>query len=216
MKKPVIRTPDDIVPHAQEHLLPEIHQAVEACMKSYWDDEYNDMWTFGTQLWKNTWNRFKEVAKFEDCPFEEWGKGNEYKLRIGPFVIRHHRIDEETKLPNGAKGVKTAATYKQMGLFAEKWDAPAEADNIILAVDADPKNGLREVFIGELIPLDGESKKYMWEKKVSVFRTDDAEDTAEEDIRNSNTVGSKQEVPPEEVPKVLVEREKTEEAESGK
>lgn len=215
MKSFDIKTIEDIVPHAREHLLPEIHQAVEACQKAYWDNEFNDMWTFGTHLWKNTWNRFKSVAEYDDCPFEVWGKGNEYKLRIGPFVVRHHRIDEETKLPNGAKGVKSAATYRQMGLFGDKWAAPVEVENIVLAVDADTKNGLKEVFIGELIPHGPESKKYIWENKVTVFLADGFEDSSEENIRNPNMIGSDQQAPPEKVPEMLVEREKTGEANTG-
>ena len=110
MKNMQIENLKDIAPHIIEHLVPEIERAVEVCVKSYRDDEFNDMWTFGTHLWKNTWNRIESAASFEDCPFEVYGKGNEYKLKIGPFVVRHHRIDKETRLPKGAKAVKTA-TY---------------------------------------------------------------------------------------------------------
>ena len=63
-----LETLEDAVPYVQEHLLPEIQQAVEVCVKSYLDDEFNDMWTFGTHFWKNTWNRFEAVAGLEDCP----------------------------------------------------------------------------------------------------------------------------------------------------
>ena len=54
---------DDIAPYVKEHLLPEIQQSVEVCLRSYWDDDYNDMWIFGTHLWKNTWNRFKAASQ---------------------------------------------------------------------------------------------------------------------------------------------------------
>ena len=136
MEKVNIETIEEMVPYVQEHLLPEIQQAVEVCVKSFWDDPvFNDMYTFGTQFWKNTWNRLSTVSELEDCPFDLCGKGNEYKLKMGPFVLRHHRINEQSKLPSGGKAVKSSADYiHQMSLFNEEWYAPVEVDNIVLAI----------------------------------------------------------------------------------
>ena len=204
MHKHVIKTIEDIAPFVHEYLLPEIQQSVEACIKSYWDDEFNDMWIFGTHLWKNTWNRFKSAVEFEDCPFDVCGKGNEFKLKIGPFIVRHHRIDDESRLPNGAKAVKSSATHIQMTLFSEEWDPPVEIDNIIIAIDADTQKGLKEVFIGELMPLSHNPKKFRWVKKIPVFLADGVEISAA-DIVEFSMPGFKQQVPVEEIPEVTIE-----------
>jgi hypothetical protein len=204
MEKPKIESLEDIAPYVNEYLLPEIQQSVEVCTRSYWDDHYNDMWIFGTHLWKNTWNRFKDAVSFEDCPFDNCGNGNEYKLKIGPFVIRHHRIDEESKLPSGARAVKEAAAM-QMSLFSEEWGAPVEIDNIVLAIDADTDKGLKEVFIGELTPIEPNSKKYKWTKKVPVYLAEDAEGSTAEIVQISNMPGFKKHAPIEEVPEVAIE-----------
>jgi hypothetical protein len=210
MEKHDFETLDNIAPYVQEHLLPEIQQSVDTCIKSYWDDDFNDMWIFGTHLWKNTWNRFRSVAEFEDCPFEVCGKGNEYKLKIGQFILRHHRINEESKLPNAAKAVKSAADQIQMTLFGEKWDVPAEIDNIVLAIDADVENGLKEVFVGELMSYAPMSNKYMWAKKVPIYLADGVKSSTAEIIQISNLQGFKQQVPAEKIAEVSVELNKSE------
>lgn len=206
MNKPDINKLEDIAPHVMEHLVPEIKQAVEACIKAHNSDPFNDTWTFGTQLWRNVWNRFESVARFEDCPFGVCGKGNEYKLKIGNFVLRHHRIDEESKLPNGAKAVKAAA---QMFLFGAEWDAPVEIDNIILAIDADVQRGLKEVFIGELKQMHQNLKKYNWGMKIPIYLADGAQASTAESINIYNTPGLKQHAPEEEVPEVAIALDKT-------
>lgn len=203
MNKLEIKELKDIAPYVEEYLVPEINASVEACIRSYNDDDFNDMWIFGTHLWKNTWNRFDSATSYEDCPFDVCGKGNEYKLKIGSYVLRHHRIDQESKLPNGAKAVKAAA--QQMYLFGEEWDAPVEIDNIVLAIDADVQNGLKEVFIGELKQKHPNSKKYKWGKTISVYLAKGAEASNSEVIQISNMPGFKRQAPAEEIPKVAIE-----------
>jgi hypothetical protein len=207
MQKPNIETLQDIAPYAQEHLLPEIKQAVEICVKSYWDDPvFNDMWTFGTHFWRNTWNRFKSTAEFEDCPFDVCGKGNEYKIKIGPFVIRHHRINDQSKIPTGAKAVKSSAAFIQMSLFNDEWDAPMEIDNIVLAIDADVRKGLKEVFLGEIMPLALKSRRYRWVNKAHVYIADGTEASTAEIIYIEDMSEFKHYVPEEEsieVPVIL-------------
>ena len=163
---------EDVAPLVEEHLLPEIQESVEACVSSYEADVFNDLWTFGTQLWKNTWNRLKSVAKLDDCPFERYGKGNEYKLKIGPYILRHHKIDHESRLPTGAKAVKESAAI-QLSLFSllgdEFVNKQPSIDNIVIAIDANPQKGLKEVFIGELLPYSLDSKKFKWGKKIEIY-----------------------------------------------
>jgi hypothetical protein len=211
MNNPKINKLEDIVPFALDHLLPEIQESVEVCIKSYSvDPTFNDMWTFGTQLWKNTWNRFKAVfEEYEDCPFETCGKGNEYKFKIGNYVLRHHRINEESNLPNGGKAVKESAT-KQMTLFGDEWDAPVEIDNIVLAIIADVQYGLKGVFIGELKQRSSNAKQYKWGKKVPVYLADGIEASSGKMIQISNIPGGfKQHSPEEELAVVPVELDKT-------
>ena len=200
-----------MVPHVREHLLPEIKQAVEICVNCYlMDPAFNDMWTFGTQFWKNIWNRFKTVAEeLDNCPFEVFGKGNEYKLKLGPYVLRHHRINEQSKLPNGAKAVKSSADYLQMSLFSDEWGAPVEKDNIVIAIDADVRSGLKEVFLGEIMPLDLESKKYKWVSKALVFLADGAEPSTADIIHIDDLAGFKRHAPEEENVEVPVKLDKS-------
>lgn len=184
MLKPHIKTIQDIVPYASEHLLPEIMAAAEVCIKCYWEDpSYNDGWTFGTQFWRNLWNRLRTVAELEDCPFDLHGKGNEYKLNIGPYILRHHRINEMSKLPNGGKAVKQAAQYIQLSLFDGSWDVPVEQDNIVLAIDVDIKNGLKEVFLGEIMPVAKKAKRYRWGEKAQVYLAEGTEASIAEFIQ---------------------------------
>lgn len=166
-----VETLEDIAPHVVEHLLPAIQDAVEVAVAAYKADPFNDSWTFGTHLWKNTWNRFKSAARFEDCPFTLCGKGNEYKLKIGRYIIRHHKIDDESSIPTGAKAVKESAGF-QLSLLTYCGLAPVERrsiDNIVIAIVANMEKGLREVFVGELLQCAPDSTKYRWEKKVPVY-----------------------------------------------
>jgi len=194
------RTIEDIAPHVKTYLLPAIEEAVEVCVKSFTDDPFNDEWIFGTHLWKNIWNRLKYTASQEDCPFELSGKGNEYKLKIGSFTVRHHRIDRSTNLPRAAKAVKSAATLIQLMLFSGEWDQSGEKENIVIAIDADADKGLREVFIGELMPLCHESKKFRWIRKVQVFLAPNTEPCFEEIVQFPDRQDSGQMIPEEKNP----------------
>jgi len=196
---------EDLAAPVAEHLIPEIEKAVYVCIKSFLDDEFNDKWIFGTHLWKNTWNRFEALTDFEDCPFDVYGKGNEYKLKIGPFVVRHHRIDRRTRIPKGARAAKIAAYYiHQMALFEGEWDVTVEKDNIVIAIDADIVDGLREVFIGELMPLSLESKKYRWVKRVPVYLAKGTNPSSDEIVQVTDMPGLSQFAPEEEIPEVAI------------
>lgn len=207
MKPPNIESFEDMVPCIEKHLLPQIHQAVEVSIECFYvDDVFNDMWTFGTQLWRNTWNRLKTAAEDNDCPFELFGKGNEYKLKLGPYVIRHHRINSQSGLPTGAKAVKSAANDQiQMPLFGDEWGAPTQKDNIIIAIDANVQDGLKEVFIGEILPLELDSKKYKWVQKSLVFLAEGAEPSTAEIVHIPDMSGSKYHIPEEEIQEVPVD-----------
>lgn len=203
------QTLEALVPPVAEYLVPEIEKAVEVCLKSFMEDEFNDNWIFGTHLWKNTWNRFETLASFEDCPFDICGKGNEYKLKIGPFVVRHHRIDSETQIPKGARAVKSAATAIQLELFDGGGNLPIEKDNIVIAIVADIQNGLREIFIGELMPHSLESKQYRWAKRISVYLSEGAEPSTAEIIQIKDVTGYNILVPEEEIPDVHIGLDKS-------
>ena len=217
------KTLKDVVPYVQEHLLPLIHQSVEVCRKSYLDDSFNDSWIFGTHRWKNTWNRLAAEAEFEDCPFEICGKGNEYKLRIGRFVLRHHYIDHDTRMPSGAKAVKAAA-QQQMLPFPELATPPDEIDNIVIAIDADVADGLKEVFVGAILPVAPDSNQYIWDpkQKFPVYLAGGFEPSTAKVINIADNPGFKRQAPEEAEPEVRVEidhsrsGEKTEESDPEK
>lgn len=194
---------EDIADHVSEHLVPAIEQAVEVCVRSHGEDPFNDNWTFGTQLWKNVWNRFAVLAGLDECPFGLFGKGNEYKLKIGPFVLRHHRIDRKTTIPKAARAAKSAAAVQLM-LFDDEWDLAVAKDNIIIAVDADVDDGLREIFVGELTPDSAGSNKYKWAKKIPVFLAEGTTPSSEEFVKFAEAGAVGPIVPEEEIPEVSV------------
>jgi hypothetical protein len=206
MESQIYQSLEDLAAPVAEHLVPEIQQSVEVCVQSHREDPaFNDQWIFGTHLWKNTWNRFVAVASFEECPFDLYGKGNDFKLKIGPFVIRHHRIDRKTKIPKGAKAVKLAADARQMSLFSGEWDVTVLKDNIVIAIDADSEDGLREVFIGELVPLSPDSKKYRWENQIPIYLADGFEHQSADIIQiDEDITGAAQLIPEEEIPEVSI------------
>jgi hypothetical protein len=211
MNTPNIESLEDLVPHVQDHLLPQIQQAVEICVNCYlMDTAFNDTWTFGTQFWRNTWNRFRTIAEeIDECPFEVSGKGNEYKLKLGPFVLRHHRINSQSSLPIGAKAVKSAANSIQMSLFNDEWNAQVEKDNIVIAIDADVHRGLKEVFLGEIMPLGLDSRKYRWVNKISVFLAEGAEASTADIIQIMDMPGFENHAPEEEIFEVPVKLDKS-------
>ena len=211
MKNLNIESLEDIVPHVQEHLLPQIQLAVEICINCYlMDTAFNDTWTFGTQFWRNTWNRFRTVAEeIEECPFETYGKGNEYKLKLGHYVLRHHRIRGQSQLPTGARAVKSSANYIQMNLFSDEWAAPVEKDNIVIAIDADVENGLQEVFLGEIMPLGLNSKKYRWVNKSLVYLADGTEASTADIVEIADMFKTGRYAPEEEIVEVPVKLDKS-------
>jgi len=162
-----------IVPQIKEFILPSIKEAVDICINSYLDDKYNDTWTFATQLWKNIWNRIYETAIDESTPIHLCGKQNEYKFRIDSVVLHHHRIDSISTLPTAAKAAKTSADAMQLALFdLDSFNPTHLNNNIILAIDANYDNGLKEVFIGELERISLSDKKYKWKTKIPVYKNE--------------------------------------------
>jgi hypothetical protein len=117
-----------------------------------------------------------------------FGKGNEYKLKIGRYILRHHKIDKESRLPSGAKAVKESAS-SQMSLFSLLDDYPVQQpiiDNVVIAIDANVHSGLREVFVGELMPYALDSKKFKWVNKAPVFLAEGHKASTEEFVSLPN------------------------------
>ena len=193
----------DLSPHLSEHLLPAIKDAVEVCVNSYHDDPFNDNYTFGTQLWRNLWNRFRKLSDSDDCPFKVHGAGNEYKLKLGPFVLRHHRIDRKTRIPRAGKAAKTMADMYQLRLW-DDYDANLRNENIIIAIDADPRDGLREVFYGELENYSQDPKRYQWARKFLLYLADGVVASTDKFVQFSGDGNALAIVPEEEIPEVSV------------
>ncbi len=91
-----------------------------------------------------------------------------------------------------------------MSLFKDEWDIPVEKDNIVIAIDAGIEEGLREVFIGELMPLSLESKKYKWVKRIPVYLAEGTEPSSAEIIQFTDVPDFSQFAPEEEIPKVTI------------
>ena len=167
----------------EEYLLPSIQASSEACSDSHKvDDEFFDNYTYGTSLWKNLWNRILKVIEDPKCPFEKYGKGNEYKLKYKSFILSHHKIDDQTRIPNGAKSSKRSACQlsgpTQLPPPWPRRKLPIVQDNIIIAIGANHADGLLEVFVGALIATTdyekGNRSKYKWTKEHPVYLAEGA------------------------------------------
>jgi hypothetical protein len=158
----------DLVPHVSQYIVPLITEAVEVCLRAHADDPFNDNWTFGTHLWKNSWNRIKATSEIENNPIMTPPKGNEFCFSIGNATIHHHRVGGEGLLPRSAKKVKALADEAQLPLFPQK--RRVAFDNVVLGIAADVQIGLSEIFIGKL-EKDVASDRYFWSETVSLFKT---------------------------------------------
>ncbi|CAK8719459.1 hypothetical protein GKODMF_11050 [Candidatus Electrothrix gigas] len=195
-----VKTLDDIAPLVQEHLLPEIQASTESSMESYAADPFNDSWTFETHRWRNTWNRFKSVAKLEDCPFEVYGNSKEGKLKIGRYILRCHKIDKKSGVPTGARALKRDAPVQFSLPFLNDIEQQYPIDNVVIAVDADPKNGLRKVFLGELFRVFN-SNHFFFKNEMFIFLAEDEKVPAKE-INYISTQSVEINVPEEQVPEI--------------
>jgi hypothetical protein len=148
-------------------LVPLVQEAVQVCLRAYADDPFNDNWTFGTHLWKNTWNRIKATAEIENNPVKTPAKGNEFCFSVGNATIHHHRVGGDSLLPRSAKKIKALVDDAQLPLFPQK--KRIAFDNVILGISADLSKGLSEVFIGKL-EKDASTDQYFWSEKVSLFK----------------------------------------------
>lgn len=157
---------ESLVPVVRKYLVPSIERAVVVCVEAYWADQYNDNYTFGTQFWRNSWNRIDEIATSGETPIELFGKANEYKFRVGRFILRHHRVGGEYQLPSSAKSAKNAAI--QLNLFGRTYPEILPGENIILAIEADPKEGFKDIFIGDL-KQDPDSGELYWAKVIPIY-----------------------------------------------
>ncbi len=156
---------------------------------------------FGTQFWENTWNRFKlEATEFEDCPFEVFGKSNAGKLKIGRYILRCHKIDKKSGVPAGARALKRDAPVQFSLPFLNDIEQHDLIDNVIIAVDADPKKGLKKVFLGELFRVCN-SKKFIYKNKIFIFLAANEEIPAGE-IQYINSAVVKTHVPEEQIPEI--------------
>ena len=139
-----------IVPVVREHLLPLIEEAADTCVRAYAADEFNDTYTFGTQLWRNVWNRFLPVASDESIPLSHSGVKTDFSLRCGSISLEHHRVRKDTRLPINALAVKKKIDRGQLSLFADQPDDTGFAESVVLAIVAEPEEGLMEIFLGVL------------------------------------------------------------------
>jgi hypothetical protein len=158
---------EDLAPHVHEYLVPLITDAVQACLHSYWSDPFNDNWTFGTQLWKNTWNRIKSIAENGNNPIMTPIRGNEFCFSIGNATIHHHRVGGDSLLPRSAKKVKALADEARLPFFSQ--EKRVAFDNVVLGIAADVHDGLGEIFIGKL-EKDIGTDRYFWSETVHLIK----------------------------------------------
>lgn len=158
---------EELSPYITRYILPLVKESVQVCVRSFHDDPFNDSWTFGTQLWKNTWNRIKEIAEIENNPIKVPIKGNEYHFSIGNAIIHHHRVGGTALLPKSAKAVKALVDEAQLPLFPK--ESKPSFDNIILGISAEPSDGLNEIFIGKL-EKDMSTDQYRWSERVTILK----------------------------------------------
>ncbi len=163
---------EDLAPYLSQYILPHVKDSVQTCVRAFSADPFNDNWTFGTHLWRNTWNRIRATAEIESNPITVPLKGNEYCFHVGNAIIHHHRVGGAGLLPTSAKAVKDLVDEAQLPLFPR--ERRVAFDNIILGISADPQVGLSEVFLGKL-EKDSSSEQYYWSDKVSLYNGSSAE-----------------------------------------
>lgn len=163
---------EDLAPYLTQHILPHVKESVQACVRAFSADLFNDNWTFGTQLWRNTWNRIRTTAEIEGNPVTLPAKGNEYCFHIGNATIHHHRVGGVGLLPTSGKAVKDLVDEAQMPLFPQ--ERKLSFENVILGISADPKNGLNEVFLGKL-EKNSSSDQYFWSERISLYKVSTAD-----------------------------------------
>lgn len=165
-----IRTLPQLAHAVEEHLLGHIEDSIESCRRAYLADEaYNDNYVFGTMLWRNLLNRFREVAAREGSPFEHTYEEGVPLLRTQYFSIRHHRVNPGSEMPSGAKAAKAHA-QAQLELF-ENSDVEVRVDEShpIIGIKAEPETGLGGVFVGVLEAEDPDSNTFRWNKRETVY-----------------------------------------------
>lgn len=159
---------ESLAPYVEQYMLQHIRDAVAHCCSTYNAEEFDTNYTFGTHVWGNLTRRLLEAAKRGEIPFQLLHPLNMARFQIGPYVLRHHRIDTGSKIPRGAHAAKAAAN--QLSLFDDEdfGEAIRFNENAILAIDATPEAGLIEVFLG-FLEKDRRGRSYMWSHKVVIF-----------------------------------------------
>lgn len=163
---------EELAPYLSQHILPHVKDSVQTCVRAFSADPFNDNWTFGTQLWRNTWNRIRITAEIESSPVTLPPKRNEYCFSIGNAIIHHHRVGGIGLLPTSGKAVKDLVDEAQLPLFPQ--ERKLSFENVILGISANPKNGLSEVFLGKL-EKDSFSEQYFWSERVSLYKVSTAD-----------------------------------------
>ena len=167
----------ELVPLVREHLLPMIRDAVDVCVRSHADDEYNDNFTFGTQAWKNLWNRLQEYAAKEGTPFKPSGDLKDYSIRVQGVRLKPHSVNTDTRLPNSARAIKKRINL-QLTLFPDADGIACLPETVVLAFEASPEEGLREVFLG-VLQKNGFTTQYEWRDVAQVYERDGAGETVD-------------------------------------
>lgn len=163
---------EDIIPLLQSFILPFIEDGVEAVSNVYSLNPYFSPYSFGCMLWDDLTGRFFSAkAYLSENGIEIRCKNNVNIITISSIDLHYHRVDGKTNIPKGAKSVKhyieSRPKARQLILFLDNYvECPG---NIVLAIDANHKGGLRKVFLGLLEANLLKGKGYEWEKTFPVY-----------------------------------------------
>ena len=99
------------------------------------------------------------------------------RSRFGRFILRHHRVGGENLLPSSAKSAKNAAIHLTFSVLLFPPVLPSQ-NILILAIEAEPREGLRDIFIGNL-KQDPDSGQLYWERLIPFFTPKDSRSSRE-------------------------------------
>jgi hypothetical protein len=167
-----------LLPVLEEVVVPQIKESFFEVSEKWKAFQYHNNFTFGCNFKTDLTLRLRDNERL----FE--GVYSLARVRNAPFLdfltlqMSYHRVDPRTGVPKGGKLVKECAKLMGMGLpkqmrFAvikgEARFCPEPPRNVVLGIDAHPDYGLRQVFVGILLPSGRNPDRFEYPRKFIIY-----------------------------------------------
>jgi hypothetical protein len=173
MEEQLYREIEDTIPFLQTVIAPQIQESFDEVTKLWTSSRHLGMYSFGCMFSEDLRKRFKSNEDLWDGEYKVRRKNNVYIMGIGAVDLHTHRVDQKSGIPRGAKAVKKsldAKTPVQMRYYVKDGKlsvGPECPGNLVLAINAHPESGLKDIFVGVL--GNGEDERYVWRKIFPVY-----------------------------------------------